>query len=360
MAFQGGRVRIKSPFRAFAGIFLKRGLVEAQLIVTRRCNLSCGYCTQYDNVSAPVPLPALLERIDALHRLGAVQIALLGGEPLTHPGIDRIVAHANRASQVSLTTNGFLVTDDLVERLNRAGLSHMQVSIDSLNPDSELYIQKSMKTIRGKLARLKAAARFSVHANIVLCEKSKPEFREIVRELRALEIPVTVNLLHDGAGRVLVSGEEYVELWEHHYRRSLPISYIEREYGRALLRGRTPDWTCRAGRRHVYVDEHGRAQYCHAQSGRLDVPIVEYTAAEMSRYGDGKKGCESGCSVFCVFRASQVDNDPGGLLRALWQSFRRGSVSLRLPRAGPAGPGRRRGPDRSLDTGTSGAVPSSG
>jgi MoaA/NifB/PqqE/SkfB family radical SAM enzyme len=358
-------VRIESPFRAFADIFLRRSLVEAQLVVTRRCNLSCGYCTEYDDVSPPVPLGDLTERIDALHRLGVVQIALLGGEPLTHPEIDRVVAHANRASQVSLTTNGFLLHDGLVDRLNRAGLSHMQVSIDALNPDSELYIQKSLKTIRNRLERLRARARFSVHANIVLCQESKAEFRAIVAELRRMGLPVSVNLLHDGAGRVAISGEEYVALWEHHYRASVPISHIEREYGKDLLRGRNPEWTCRAGRRHLYVDEFGMAQYCHAQIGRLNKPMVEYTASDLARYGDGKKGCEAGCSVFCVYRASQIDNDPAAVLRSLLKSVRDGSVTIpfRLPGRTPGEARDRSGeraPRRLLDRGSSGAVPSSG
>ena len=36
------------------------------LIPMRRCNLSCAYCNEYDTVSSPVPLPAMLERIDQL------------------------------------------------------------------------------------------------------------------------------------------------------------------------------------------------------------------------------------------------------------------------------------------------------
>jgi MoaA/NifB/PqqE/SkfB family radical SAM enzyme len=47
-----------------------RHLVAAQLVVTRRCNLACAYCSEYDRVSAPVPASDLLRRVDRLADLG--------------------------------------------------------------------------------------------------------------------------------------------------------------------------------------------------------------------------------------------------------------------------------------------------
>ncbi|MFQ5512143.1 MAG: radical SAM protein [Candidatus Krumholzibacteriia bacterium] len=336
-------MRIRSPFRAFKNAVIRKGFLEAQLIVTRRCNLSCGYCTEYDNVSKSVPYESLRERIDALHRLGVVQIALLGGEPLMHEDVDRIVTRASRASQVSMTTNGFLVGREIIKRLNGSGLSHMQVSIDALTPKGDMYIQKTMKTLQGKLELLLQLADFSVHANIVLCEESRPEFKQIVAELRRLEIPVTVNLLHDARGMVTVKGPSYVDLWDHHYRESKVISHIEYEYGKSLLQGERKDWLCRAGSRHIYVDEFGMTQFCASQRGRLNKPVVEYTREDMRQHAGASKGCEKGCAVFCVFRASQFDNDFMGVARALLKSVRNSTISIPI-RAGNKRPQRAQPP----------------
>src|SRR5918994_7012021 len=59
--------------------------VAAHLIPIRRCNLSCGYCNEYDDHSAPVPTSDVLRRIDRLAALGTGIVTLSGGEPLLHP-----------------------------------------------------------------------------------------------------------------------------------------------------------------------------------------------------------------------------------------------------------------------------------
>src|ERR1700733_10706346 len=82
----------------------------AHLVVTRFCNLECAYCSEYDKVSAPVPLERLFERIDALARLGTQIITLTGGEPLTHPGLAELVGRIRQRGMVATTiTNGFLL-----------------------------------------------------------------------------------------------------------------------------------------------------------------------------------------------------------------------------------------------------------
>src|SRR3990170_5418518 len=102
-------MQVKNVLRAVPRTLFTNAPMDAQLIITRRCNLSCGYCSEYDNSSAPVPLADLRRRIDGLHRLGAANITLLGGEPLMHPDVAEIVVYAGRNSNVSLVTNGFLL-----------------------------------------------------------------------------------------------------------------------------------------------------------------------------------------------------------------------------------------------------------
>src|SRR5512142_1952251 len=94
--------------------------VLAHLIPMRRCNLACAYCNEYDNFSPPVALEVLFRRIDKLAELGVSVITISGGEPLLHPELDEVIRHIrSRGIIAGLITNGYLLTADRIQRLNR-------------------------------------------------------------------------------------------------------------------------------------------------------------------------------------------------------------------------------------------------
>ncbi len=295
-----------------------RAPIMAQLIVTRRCNLSCGYCTEYDNFSPPIPLEILKQRIDALHRLKTISISLLGGEPLLHPQLCEIISHAATRSLVSLTTNGSLLSKEKIEELNKANLKHMQVSIDSMYPTKDLYIQKNFNGLKKRLLLLKEYAKFKVQINCVFCPQIVNNFHELVDEVNNYGFTFSIGLLHDNQGQIQIQGEPYQSMWEYAVKKSKTlISLIDARYGSDLLAGKKPDWKCRAGQRYLYIDENGKVQFCSAKRGHLNKDLLFYTAKDLKHYGNLKKGCEKGCSINCVYRTSYVDNFPKEILKII-------------------------------------------
>jgi MoaA/NifB/PqqE/SkfB family radical SAM enzyme len=338
-------MRIEHPFRAAFDLVVRGAPVEAQLVVIRRCNLSCGYCSEYDAHSPEVPYETLRSRIDAIHRLRAVNIALLGGEPLLHSRIDDLVRHAAQRAQVSITTNGFLLDRKMIDRLGDAGLSNLQVSIDALNPDPSQYVQKTLRSLRPKLDRLVAHARFDVHVTTVLCAETLGSFEELLGELQEYPFRISVNIVHDARGQAVIRGLEFAQAWQRHFEEGRPFSFIEEDYGRRILSGERPSWTCQAGARFLYVAEDGTVELCSAQRGRIGKNIAEYTEADLAAHRGRRKGCEEGCSVLCVYRDSLLDDDPASLGRAMLRglragAFRAGARQPGIPRAAPKAPAR--------------------
>jgi MoaA/NifB/PqqE/SkfB family radical SAM enzyme len=165
-------------------------VVMAQIVPMRFCNLSCAYCNEYDKVSKPVPLEEMVHRIDHLAALGSSIITISGGEPLTHPELDGIVARIRHHGRVAgMITNGYLLMPERIERLNRAGLDHMQISIDNIEPDE--ISKKSLKVLDKKLEFLSQHAEFHVNINSVVGGGIRNPQDALVIGKRALELGPT-------------------------------------------------------------------------------------------------------------------------------------------------------------------------
>ena len=142
--------RMRQSHMVARAIKSKHHPILAHIIPMRRCNLSCAYCNEYDKVSDPVPTAEMLRRVELLAGLGTSIITISGGEPLLHPELDQIIrAIRSHGAIATIITNGYLLTPERIERLNRAGLEHLQISIDNVMPDE--VSKKSLKVLDRKL-----------------------------------------------------------------------------------------------------------------------------------------------------------------------------------------------------------------
>src|SRR5271169_720142 len=159
--------RVRQSRMAARAIKSKHHPILAHIIPMRRCNLSCAYCNEYDKVSDPVPTAEVLRRIDKLAALGTSIITISGGEPLRHPDLDEIIrAIRSHRAIATIITNGYLLTPERIQRLNRAGLEHLQISINNVMPDD--VSKKSLKVLDRKLCLLAEHAEFHVNINSVV------------------------------------------------------------------------------------------------------------------------------------------------------------------------------------------------
>src|SRR6266849_2912632 len=185
------------------GALSTRHPIMAHIIPIRRCNLSCTYCNEYDDFSPPVPAAVMIERINRLADLGTGIITLSGGEPMLHPELDDIIAAMRRRGVLAcMITNGYLLVPDRIQRLNRAGLDHMQISIDNVMPDD--VSKKSLKVLDKKLQLLAEYAEFHVNINSVVGGGIRTPQDALTIGKRSLELGFTstVGIIHDGDGQL--------------------------------------------------------------------------------------------------------------------------------------------------------------
>ncbi len=279
---------------------------SVHIVVCRRCNLSCGYCNEYDKVSEPVDADVLKRRIDKLQSLGALSVAFTGGEPLLHPGIPELVRYARRRMPgVGLITNGYLLTASLTEALNEAKLSWLQISIDGLEPN-EVTV-KALKPMRRKLEMLADRARFRININSVIGATNPLEALGVVRFARRMGFPTTIGLVHDGTGKLELDRDQVRAYHQVDALRKRPfwdLYNFEKEF---IEKGES-DFKCRAGSRYLYVDEFGTAHYCSQQRELYGKPLEEMTHEDLRSNFYSRKPCSNGCTIGCVRRASWLDS----------------------------------------------------
>lgn len=280
----------------------------AHLIPIRRCNLSCTYCNEYDDFSKPVPTEEMLRRVDLLGALGTSVVTISGGEPLLHPDLDDIIRQMVKRRIVSgLITNGYLLTADRIQRLNRAGLEWLQISIDNVNPDE--VSKKSLKVLDKKLQLLAEHADFHVNINSVVGGgvSNPQDALQIGKRALALGFSSTVGIIHDGQGQLqpLKDDEKAV----YHEMQNLERRSFTRinAFQDNIAQGRPNQWRCRAGARYLYICEDGLVHYCSQQRGFPGIPLEKYTVADIRREFYAEKSCAPHCTVSCVHQVSVVD-----------------------------------------------------
>ena len=310
--------------------------IAAHLIPTRRCNLSCGYCNEFDGYSKPVPASDLSRRIDLLASLGTGIVTFSGGEPLLHPDLDELIGRVrDRGMIATLITNGYLLTPGRIRLLNRAGLDHLQISIDNVMPDE--VSKKSLKVLDPKLRCLARSADFDVVINTVVGGGTRDPHDALVIATRAkaLGLPTTVGIIHDHSGQLLPLDarqrsivEEIVGMGKS------PFDFANySRFQKNLVNGQPNDWQCRAGARYLYVCEDGLVHWCSQQRGHPGIPLEQYTSEHLEREYHTKKSCAPHCTVGCVHRVAQLDELRCDPLRTLSDWF--GTASARQPREMP-------------------------
>ena len=281
----------------------------AHIIPIRRCNLACEYCNEYDDFSKPVPTETMFRRVDKLAELGTSVITISGGEPLLHPELDDVIRRIRKNGMVAgLITNGYLLVAERIQRLNKAGLEWLQISIDNVTPDD--VSKKSLKVLDKKLELLAEHADFHVNINSVVGGgvKNPQGALTIGRRAMHLGFSSTVGIIHDGSGQLepLTDAERAV----YHEMKSMEKRSFTRvnAFQDNIAQGRPNQWRCRAGARYLYICEDGLVHYCSQQRGYPAVALENYTLADIRREFLTEKSCAPHCTVSCVHQVSIFDS----------------------------------------------------
>lgn len=114
-----------------------------RISVTDACNIRCRYCMpETVNGFLPthrlMPFESVYHFVRVLARSGLRKVRLTGGEPLMRPNLPALVeklASIEGLEQIAMTTNGMMLREH-ISALVQAGLTHVNISLDTLHPET--------------------------------------------------------------------------------------------------------------------------------------------------------------------------------------------------------------------------------
>ncbi|TPH70191.1 GTP 3',8-cyclase MoaA [Helicobacter pylori] len=190
--------------------------------VTKQCNFRCQYCMPttplnfFDNEEL-LPLDNVLEFLKIAIDEGVKKIRITGGEPLLRKGLDEFIAklHAyNKEVALVLSTNGFLLKK-MAKGLKDAGLSRVNVSLDSLKSDRVLKISQKdalKNTLEGIEESLKAGLKLKLNT-VVMKSVNDDEILDLLEYAKNRRIQIRyIEFMENTHAKSLVKGLKEKEI----------------------------------------------------------------------------------------------------------------------------------------------------
>ena len=194
--------------------YLKASLFSRALMVrfipTNECNLRCAYCWQWREGGEEMSEKGFLSYLRKAMDLGVGIVDFMGGEPLVWKYIFKAVEECSKHYIITnLNTNGLILNHEVVDRLGRSGLDHLNVSIDGIK--SSFVSKKCLdnnEILISSLERARDKWKIKVRVNSVIHKTNFAELKKLIEILHKHNIPLTLGFVvpplgYEGAGNKL-------------------------------------------------------------------------------------------------------------------------------------------------------------
>jgi len=204
----------------------KEGMLSAPLRVfldfTYACNLRCKHCFTHSGERKVEELNLTEKKyiIDQMVEMGAFRISIAGGEPLISDEFFPFVEYArSKGVDVSFTTNGTLLTEDIINKLNDLQIRTITISLDGANEkDNDLIRgEGNFKMVTEKISLLSGLyqGRFALRMTMMKHNTvNAEEYIQLAEKLKCKSVKFNAMRLTGRArdnSELLMSPSEYVE-----------------------------------------------------------------------------------------------------------------------------------------------------
>ncbi len=161
------------PFRRLMTAQLKNRLFGKftpeclAIMVTSKCQCKCKHCIAYGITGKEeLSTDEICDLIDQSLELGAYHVSFEGGEPTLRNDLPELISHIDKTKAISrVVTNGLLLTEEYVQRIKKAGLDVLTISLDS--PYREIHDR--FRGVPGLFDKVTEGIKHAVKAGLLVC-----------------------------------------------------------------------------------------------------------------------------------------------------------------------------------------------
>lgn len=332
--------------------------------LTNRCNLSCQMCEISRNPSRKedeLSTAQIKDIILQIKDMGIRHVIFSGGEPLLREDLLEIVefATAQGLAMVDIITNGALLDDSIIEKLIRARVNHITISLDGMGEVNDLIrgsgvFEKAARNI-DKVNFYKAkhhSSSPSVGINFTVMDKNIDDILPMVSFARSKGCNIVVfqpilfnntKMYEKKTNALWVSRPHIVKLKkiiarviELKYSLDDLYIYTDTQVLKALpgyFRGKRPkgNFKCYEGIKRIVITCSGTLWSCLGLYGDLRTQRLKeaWFSAEMSRLRKESKRCKEHCLQDCVYFPSDIHREFAGVLDRIRGASRQEKEQLR-------------------------------
>ncbi len=292
--------------------------IVAYLFTEYKCNLDCHYCWAYNNKVKGMTEDTARRSIDWLADNGCRVLALMGGEPLLRwPFVHKVTAYAaSKGFFVYLATNGRMMRPKVIDRLGDAGVSVINLAIDSVEERPEL--PKAFKPIEENfeyMVKMQRHYGYSSFININVTRINIEDAMELTEIGKKYNIATDYHInespmmeqehfKHQDENSTFITPDDYGRIddlvdWlvakhDAGYKMANPREQLINM--KSMMRGRIEPWSCRAGQNTLIIREDGTLAPCFPTYGAThDWGRVEEPKFDLVQLDEMKESCTTSC-----------------------------------------------------------------
>ena len=162
-----------------------RKVTGLRIALTPRCNLKCIYCHHEGEIKPQKEIPAemAINAARAAADLGVRSLKFTGGEPLLRQDLAGLISQMPQELDISLTTNGIFLAKQ-AQGLEQAGLDRLNISLDSLKPETYRAItagrEGDLEKVLAGIDAAKDVGLEPIKLNVVVLEKNEMEIPDLI------------------------------------------------------------------------------------------------------------------------------------------------------------------------------------